>query len=134
MRDNSFEISKNAIQALEKKGDEILTDVINQSMQEQDEIAHHGEGVREILEKGMIFTHQMLLSALRTGQSDILVDQANWAVNRLPHDNIQLPNLIARLTRYRQAIINQLPGADSEQITPFLDILITSIQNHVRTD
>lgn len=124
-------VSEDAVQSLTELGQQIIEETVDQSMENSDEVAHHGPEARRILEAGFQFTHQMLLAALKSGADDLLVDQADWAVNRLPHDNVQMPHLLLRLKRYRQAIINHLEPEHARQITPYVDALIDRINHHL---
>lgn len=134
MKETTSQLLKDAAQTLKDLEQEIIEEAVDQSMQYKSEVAHHGSDARHIIEQGFRFTHKMLISSVSTGQKNILEDQADWAVNRLPHDKVQLPNLIARLRRYRQTIINRLPEDQAKQVIPFLDVLITRIQDHLESD
>lgn len=125
-------VSEEAVQALTELGPQIIAESVNQSLEIREEVAHHGPDARRLVESGFQFTHQMLLAALKSGEGDLLVDQADWAVNRLPHDNVQMPHLLARLGRYRQSIINHLEPDHASQITPYLDVLIARINQHLK--
>jgi ferric-dicitrate binding protein FerR (iron transport regulator) len=114
-------------------GRQIIEEAVSQSMEHNDEVVHHGTEARRLFESGFQFTHQMALAAVKSGQNDLLVDQAEWAVNRLPHDNVQMPDLIKRLKRYRQSVINHLKPDHASQVTPYLDLLIAEINSHLKT-
>jgi len=124
-------VSEDAIQSITELSQQIIEEAVQQSLKNMDEVAHHGSDARRLIEAGFMFTHQMVMAAIKSGQDDLLIDQADWAVNRLPHDNVQLPNLLARLRRYRQSIINHLQPDYASQITPYVDVLIARINHHL---
>lgn len=124
-------VSEDAIQSLTEMSQQIIKESVEQSLENRNEVAPHGPEAHRIVEAGLLFTHQMLLAALKSGQYDLLIDQADWAVNRLPHDNVQMPNLLVRLSRYRQSIINHLKPDYARQITPYVDVLIDRINQHL---
>ena len=57
-------VSEDAVQSLTEMGQQIIKETVDQSMENSDEVAHHGPEARKIIEAVFQFTHQMLFAFL----------------------------------------------------------------------
>ncbi len=106
----------------------IIQESVRRSMSFLDEIEPHGENAKQVITSGYEFTLKMLAAAMETGELQLLDDQAAWAVQRLPHDNVSMPNLIKRLERLVNVISSKLNDGDSKEINLYVDYLIFKIK------
>lgn len=104
--------------------DEITNETVSRSMKYKDEIEQHGEKAFELLKNGMYFTFKMLFAAMQTGETGLLDDQAEWALSRLPHDNVRPVNIIKRLERMKTVVAEKMSREHTQEISPYIDYLI----------
>ena len=73
-----------------------------------------------MLTTGLDFTTQALEVAMSLGDTSMLEYQLQWGIERLPHDGVQLADVLRRFQMLEQAIQAILLPQDAAQIEPYI--------------
>jgi hypothetical protein len=124
-------VSSEALDAFTIVQNEIIQETVERSMEHTEEISQHGDRAHELLTSGMSFTVQMLVSAMQTGEPNLLDDQAKWASQRLPHDQVFPDQIIKRLVRMEEVVNEKMTESHANEITQYVQYLINRIKEYV---
>jgi hypothetical protein len=83
-------VSEQAMENFYNQQEDIIEESVRLSMSFHEEIEPHGEKAKQIITSGYEFTLKMLAAAMEKGDSQLLDDQAIWAVRRLTHDDVSI--------------------------------------------
>ena len=86
-----------------------------------------GLEINDISEKyraGLVFTLDMLATAMMLNDPNLLEDQINWAVIRLPHDGISRTEMIENLLILRGEVKSIMSMVNQKPVVVYLDWMI----------
>lgn len=121
---NIDKISQEALHAFHNHEEEIISKVVLRSMQQVNEIAHHGQEAQRLISSGIRFTTKMLDAAMTTGEIALLEDQLTWAMDRLTHEGVKPEHLLHRLQIYADVVQETLPEHQAEEINQFVKWMV----------
>jgi hypothetical protein len=123
----------------------VSSEILEEFVERKDELIKHtianwvknseaGEAqTKELSEKyqaGLVFTLDMLTTAMELGDLDLLEDQIKWALIRLPHDGISHNDLIENLVLLKKEFEEFISQENLDPIVFYLDWMIEKIKNY----
>lgn len=93
-----------------------------------EQLVDHGDDAREMLTMGLTFTTRSLETAITFGTVDLLADQLQWAMDRLPHDGFAPDHVLHRLQLLREALHETVTAVHAEKISPYIDWMVAEQQ------
>jgi len=127
-------ISPEALESFQENRNIIIKETVSRSLKRDHEVEHHGEKAPELLTTGLEFTTKMLEAAMSMGEVVLLADELKWAQDRLPHDGVQMDHVLNRFKIYREVINETLPSGYANEITTFIDWMISYQQALMEQD
>lgn len=112
----------------EKKA-EIISEVVRRSLEFKSEVAQHGPTAKNVLGTGFAFTLDAIQAAMEFGEPKLLQHQIEWAVDRLPHDNVQPDHLSHRFKIFKEVIAESFSADRAKIIHAYFDVLIEELRN-----
>ena len=117
-------VSSEVLKEFGEKKDEIMKQTlvswINKSEMQGLEINDISEKYRA----GLVFTLDMLATAMMLNDPNLLEDQINWAVIRLPHDGISRTEMIENLLILREEVKSIMSMVNQKPVVVYLDWMI----------
>jgi len=117
-------ISPEAMAAYRYACPDLIKDTVAESLKETCNVEEFGEQAERIVTSGLVFTTRMLEAAMAMGSKIILKDEIEWAQDRLPHDGVDMMQVVCRIKILRRQIINRIQPALASEITAYVDWLL----------
>lgn len=116
-------VSNEAVAAFRIGMPDIVAETVRRSL-DTTPVAQHGEKAPELLKAGLEFTTNGLHVAMLYGTVDLLAEQMNWAMERLPHDGVATEHVLARLEILRDVVAELLPADHARDALAYVDWMI----------
>jgi hypothetical protein len=97
-------------------------------MSRTDEVAHHGTEAARIITSGIEFTVRMLDATMAAGESAMLEDELQWALDRLPYDGVSTEHMLSRFALLRGVVKERMPPSNAAEVAS----LITWMEGRLR--
>jgi len=127
-------ISPEALASFHENRDTLIRETVTRSLKRDHEVLQHGEKAPKLLTIGLDFTTKMLEAAMSMGEVALLEDELKWAKDRLPHDGVEMEQVLHRFKIYRDVIQETLPLEYANEITAFMDWMINYQQALMKQD
>ena len=113
---NPFSVSQEAIGAFRSETFRILEQTVSRSLARKEQVVQHGAEAPRLITSGIEFTVRMLDAAIAAGESALLEDELQWALDRLPHDGVSLEHMLSRFALLREVVKERLPVAPAAEV------------------
>lgn len=117
-------VSSETIAVFQRSSQKIINQVVELSLEREDDVVQHGEKAEEIIKAGIEFTTKMLESAMAMGEVLLLEDELQWAKDRLPHDKVNMEHVLERFKIYRDVVDELLPEDNAIEVNSYLNWMI----------
>jgi hypothetical protein len=125
-------ISPEALESFRDNSPAIIKETVARSLKREEEVSQHGDQAEKLITSGLEFTTKMLEAAMSMGELPLLEDELTWAKDRLPHDGVEMEHLLTRFKIYRDVVKENLPPEYADEITDFIDWMITYQKEIIR--
>ena len=119
------DISSEAQSAFKQNHTKIIDTLVAKLLKEPGQFDHLGDQAESILRTGFEFTSSSLEACMRVNDASLLIDQLRWAKDRLPHDGIEMEQMIKNLQVYCEVISEILPENYSSGIVELIQNMIS---------
>ena len=116
--------SAEALAAFRSAADVITQDTVRRALAYPDEVAQHGEEAPRLLSQGLFFVTKGLETALAFHTVELLADQMRWAMDRLPHHDVEANQVLHRLHLYKESVADHLSAAHAAEVNAYVDWMI----------
>lgn len=113
-------VSAESLLAFQNMSARIVEKAVDRSLKFTKEVEQHGEEAKAVITEGLEMTSKILESAMAVGETSLLLDQLNWAKDRLPHEGVTMEHVLHRFQIYAEVIDELLPEKNSNEIIPFI--------------
>lgn len=119
--------------AFRTHADQIIDRTVERSLAYPEEVQHHGDEAATLLKIGLTFTTDMLITLMETQAEELVDDQLQWALRRLPLDGVQPQHVLHRFELYREAVAEIMPEPHQSEVAAVVTWLIEK-QRRVMSD
>lgn len=121
-------VSAAAVASFQENRTKINELVVRRLLEEDREFDHLGDRAAQVLATGFEFTSAGIETCLKINDASLLVDQLQWARDRLPHDGISMPRMTENMKVYHQVILEVIPAPQNTEIAAFVQDIISAHQ------
>ncbi len=126
-------ISPDARQAFKQNQTKIIDTLVARLLAQPGAFDHLGNQAEQVLKNGFEFTANTLDACMQVNDISLLVDQLNWAKDRLPYDGISMERMKKNLDSFCQVISEFIHPPLDNEIIGLVQSMITLQDNSSET-